>query len=210
MGLFDQIKNSLTSAISREARQTINKAVNNATNAATQAVKNIGKGGNSSKTFKFDSLPTNLAELKAFPEASLDTAFKTTALAILALTRYEQDPEAFMEMLEFLNGPDDAGRYQRQYFDERIKGKAYKVTSFFDGATTENDYKPSTPYTITVYENPYSFDEENWATMYVKSSGADSPRPVKLRKKPSTGQWFINDIQCFSDIRIPKAADPWA
>ena len=55
-----------------------------------------------------------------------------------------------------------------------------------------------------------SFDNENWATMYVTSSGSDNPRPVKLRKKPSTGQWFLNEIQCLSDIRVPTADDPWA
>ena len=49
-----------------------------------------------------------------------------------------------------------------------------------------------------------------WATMFVKSSGADSPRQIKLRKKPSTGQWFLNDIQCLSDIKVPANLDPWA
>lgn len=52
--------------------------------------------------------------------------------------------------------------------------------------------------------------EENWGILYVKSSGADAERPVKLRKKPSTGQWFLNDIQCLADMRIPVAEDPWA
>ena len=52
--------------------------------------------------------------------------------------------------------------------------------------------------------------DDNWATMFVKSAGADSPRQIKLRKKPSTGQWFLNEIQCLSDIRIPVSADPWA
>ena len=33
---------------------------------------------------------------------------------------------------------------------------------------------------------------------------------IKLRKKPSTGQWFLNDIQCLSDIRVPASEDPWA
>ena len=35
-------------------------------------------------------------------------------------------------------------------------------------------------------------------------------RSIKLRKKPSTGQWFLNDIQCLSDIRVPASEDPWA
>lgn len=54
----------------------------------------------------------------------------------------------------------------------------------------------------SVNENPYSFDEENWATLYVTSGGADSPRPIKLRRKPSTNQWFINDIQDISPFKL--------
>ena len=52
--------------------------------------------------------------------------------------------------------------------------------------------------------------DENWATLWVKSGGGDNMRSVKLRKKPSTGQWFLNDIQCLSDIRVPASEDPWA
>ena len=80
----------------------------------------------------------------------------------------------------------------------------------FDGATPDNGYTPSQPMTIAIYENPYSFDNEHWATLWVKSGGADNMRSVKLRQKPSTGQWFLNDIQCLSEIRLPKEADPWA
>ena len=73
-----------------------------------------------------------------------------------------------------------------------------------------NGYTPAMPYTIKVRDNPYSYPEENWATMHIKSSGADSDRQIKLRRKPSTGQWFLNEIQCLSDIRVPAEADPWA
>ena len=36
------------------------------------------------------------------------------------------------------------------------------------------------------------------------------PRAIRLRKKPSTGQWFLIEIQCLSDIRVPVETDPWA
>ncbi|MBQ8759203.1 MAG: hypothetical protein IJZ20_05870, partial [Clostridia bacterium] len=86
----------------------------------------------------------------------------------------------------------------------------YIPFSYFIGATPENGYAPSTPFTIEVFENPYSFDNENWATLWVKSSGADNMRSIKLRKKPSTGRWFLNDIQCLSEIRVPTSDDKWA
>ena len=199
MDIFNSIKRMTESTLKREA----SKAVNN-------AAKNIGKGRNHSETFTFTSLPTNLSEMQALAEASLDSAFKTTALTILALCHYEDNPDEAIEMLNFLKGPAEVSTYEKQFIRERLAGKMYKVRSFFAGATPENDYTPTTPYTITVSETPYSFDEENWATLYVTSGGADNPRPIKLRKKPSTGQWFLNDIQCLADIRVPASKDPWA
>ena len=211
MGLFDSIvnaaKNAASSAVRHEANKAVNTAVNNAVNNAAQAV---GKGRNHSERFIFNSLPTNLSELQALPEASLDSAFKTAALTVAALCNFERDPEETFRMLDFLKGPEDVSTYERQFIRERLSGKYYKSFSFFDGATPQNDYKPSVPYALTVSENPYSFDNENWATLWVKSSGADDPYPIKFRKKPSTGQWFLNDIQCLSDIRIPVSTDKWA
>ncbi len=162
------------------------------------------------ETFTFSMLPNNVSELQALPEAALDSPFKTTALTLVALCRYEQSPADALEMLNFLKGPEEVNNYEKQFIKERLDGKTYKVRSFFIGATPQNNYTPSTPYTISVNDNPYSYPEENWATMYVTSGGADNPRSIKLRKKPSTGQWFLVEIQCLSDIRTPVSDDPWA
>ena len=199
MGIFDSLKKQAQAHLKKEAAKIV-----------TDAVQTVGKGSNHSETFTFSVLPVNVNQLKLLPEASLDSAFKTTALTLLALCRDEQDQAAAFEMLDFLKGPESVSTYEKQFIGERLKGKAYKVRSFFAGATPENNYQPMQPYRITVSETPYSFDNENWATLYVTSSGSDNPRPIKLRKKPSTGQWFLNDIQCLADIRVPVAEDPWA
>ena len=203
MSIFDSLKQAAISALKRESRKAVNKAVNT-------AVQNIGKGRNHTETFTFDALPQTLEALQALPEAKLDTAFKTTALTILALSRYESDPQTAYAMLSWLKGPEDFSTSEKSFLQDRLRGKEYKVRSFFEGATPENDYTPNKPYVISVIENPYSFDNENWATLYVTSGGADNARNIKLRKKPSTGQWFLNDIQCLSDIRLPKSEDKWA
>jgi len=199
MSLMDSLKRMALNVLKKEARNAVNKAA-----------QNIGKGRNHTEKFTFASLPANVDELKALPEARLDTAFKTTALVILALNRYEEDPDGTIAMLNFLRGPEEFNGKEQSFLKDRLAGKGYKVRSFFEGATPANNYAPTVPYTVAVSENPYSFDEENWATMYVTSSGADNPRPIKLRKKPSTGQWFLNDIQCLGDIRPPKSQDKWA
>jgi len=199
MSILDSLKRAALSALKRESK----KAVNN-------AVRNIGKGRNHTEKFTFAALPANVEEMKALPEAKMDTAFKTTALTILALNRYEEDPAAAIAMLSFLKGPEEFGGREQSFLKDRLSDKGYKVRSFLGGATPANNYTPTKPYTVAVSENPYSFDEENWATLYVTSGGADNPRPIKLRKKPSTGQWFLNDIQCLSDIRVPASEDKWA
>ena len=199
MRIFDTLKKAAVSALKRETTKAVN-----------QAVQNIGKGRNYTEKFTFSALPANVDELKALPEAKLNTAFKTTALTILALSRYETDPDAAIVMLSWLKGPEEFNTSEQAFLKDRLKGKEYKVRSFFSGATPENDYTPSVPYVVAVSENPYSFDNENWAALYVTSGGADNPRPIKLRRKPSTGEWFLNDIQCLADIRLPKSEDKWA
>lgn len=199
MGLIDLFKKTAGEALKNGFKKE-----------ADRAVSSTGKGENRTESFTFTALPNSLAELKAMPEASLDSAFKTTALTIAVLCAYEQSPDACIEMLNFLKGPAEVSTYEKGFIKERLSGKFYKTFSFFEGAVPKNGYKPNTPFVIKVSETPYSFDEENWATLYVTSGGADNPRPIKLRKKPSTGQWFLNDIQCLADIRTPVADDPWA
>lgn len=203
MGLFDSLKRSAESQLRREATKAVRSAVNDAIQSTKQASYRKEK-------FTFDTIPSTVEELQALPEANLDSPFKAAALAIVALMNYENNPDVTYQMLDFLNGPDEVTAYNQQFLRDRLRGKQYKVRSFFEGATPENNYQPVTPYTIVVSENAYSYPEENWATLYVKSGGADSARPIKLRKKPSTGQWFVNEIQCLSDIRLPVESDPWA
>lgn len=199
MGILDSLKSIVEGTIRKEAAKGINNAVNSA-----------GKGKNSSEKFVFEAIPENLSELQALPEISLDSPFKTAALTLLVLCQFEKSAESVFEMLDFLKGPENVSPYEKQFIKERLADKYYIPFSYFLGATPENGYTPAMPFTIEVFENPYSFDNENWATLWVKSGGADNMRSVKLRKKPSTGQWFLNDIQCLSEIRKPASKNPWA
>ena len=186
--------------------------LNKIKSAAQDALAGAARGA-SGKTefFTFQAIPRNLDELKALPEAALTNVYATAALTVLALARYEQDRDASLAMLDWLKGPDDLSLAERQHIADRfMDGKTYKVRSFFEGATPANNYTPSNPLRIKVSSNPYSFDNENWATLYLTSGGADNPRPVRLRKKPSTGQWFLVEIQFLGDIRTPVAQDKWA
>ena len=115
-------------------------------------------------------------------------------------------------MLEFLHGPKGLSTYDKQFIADRFRDKDYVPRSYFEGSTPENGYEPVKPYTITFFENPYSRDQlkDGYLTLHVKSGGADSARQIKLRTKPSTGQWFLWEQFLLADIRKPVSADPWA
>ena len=83
------------------------------------------------------------------------------------------------------------------------------MRSYFDGAIPQNDYTPTSPYTVTVSSDPHSYDEPNIARLYVVCGGADSPRPVKLRLAKD-GKWYLWEQYLLTGIREPQSADPWA
>ena len=163
-------------------------------------------------TVVLPKLPENLSQLQAMPEAALTQPEHTAALVIAVLSNYPINKEAALEMLTFLHGPKGLSTYDKQFIADRFRDKDYVPRSYFCGATPENNYTPTQPYTVELFENPYSRDQlsQGYLTLYIRSGGADSPRQIKLRNKPSTGQWFLWEQFLLSDIRQPVSADPWA
>lgn len=157
-------------------------------------------------------MPVNLAQMQAMPEADLKKPENTAALTIAALCVYPVDKEAACEMLNFLHGPKGLSAYDKQFIADRFRDKDYVPRSYFEGAAPENNYEPKVPYTLNFFENPYSRTNiaEGYLTLHINSGGADSARQIKLRQKPSTGQWFLWEQFLLADVRKPVSADPWA
>jgi len=175
-------------------------------------VKNKLRAAASRKeTYTFEELPKNLEELKALPEAVLDDPFKTAALSLCALCAYSEDREAGTEMLNFLRGPRPMSPAEIAFLNDRLMdGKNYVARSYFNGATPENEYTPTKPYTVKVISNQYSeLEGGNYMKLLINSGGADSPRSVTLRKTGG-GKWYLWEQNLLSDIRIPKSQDDWA
>lgn len=158
----------------------------------------------------FASLPSNVTDLKALPEASLKEPEYGAALFVAAMMRYKDDPAAAISMLEFLKGPGGVSEYEKQFIKDRLSdGKEYVVRSYFAGTSPENDYTPSMPYTV-IPEKDAASEDNGRIRVFMRSSGADSPRMIKMRLKASTGEWFIEEEMILSDIRIPRSQDAWA
>lgn len=159
-------------------------------------------------TVTFNELPKNVDELKALPESSLTEPQFAAALFVAAVARFPEDREAAYDMIDFLRGPRPLSGVDKQFIKDRFMDADYVPRSYFAGATVENRYTPEKPYTITFETNPYSYDDEGYVKLWCKSAGADSPRQVVLRKKPSTGQYFLWEQYLLVGIR--PIDDAWA
>lgn len=168
------------------------------------------KNGNQTWHITFDELPTSLNMLRVLAQANLKEPHYAAALLIPALCLWPKKQKEALDMINFLKGPQGLSTREIQFINERFRDKAYLPFSYFEGSSPENGYKASKPYTVNVSTVPTSFDEEGYAKLYLKSSGADSPRPVQLRKKNSSGEWFLWDQMLLSEIRVPVSEDPWA
>ena len=157
----------------------------------------------------FAKLPDTLEEFKALPQAALATPFDTAAMTVVAFCFYPHNKELSLSMLEYLRGPRPLSNMDKQFIADRFRDKDYVPRSYFKGATPDNDYAPQQPYTIEVKENPYSYTNEGYATLYVTSGGADSPRQVQLRLAKD-GKWYLWEQFLLADIRKPESTNPWA
>ena len=155
---------------------------------------------------EFDALPQTAAEV-----APCRTPEETAALTVAALVRFTEDQETGIAMLNVLRGPRPLSPQEIQLLkDQLLRDRDYVARSHFNGATPDNNYTPIEPYSVTVADSVHSYDQENYATLYIRSGGADSPRPITLRKKPSTGEWFLwNHVGLLPGIRVPASQDPW-
>ena len=145
----------------------------------------------------------------------IPTATLVQQLNILVMTTnvslvHGADKAIGQEMLNWLRGPRPLNGQDISFMKDRFRGdRSYIIFSYFGGATPENNYTPSQPYTVTVTSDPHSYDEDNYARLYVACGGADSPRPIKLRMK-GDGKWLLWEQYLLTGIRTPKSDDPWA
>lgn len=155
------------------------------------------------------SLPATLAEFQNLP---LNTPEEVVAGFLCSLHLYVKSPNDGVEAMNILRGPRPMTPYDSQFLRDRLRGKEYLATAYFNGATPQNGYTPTVPYVLNVQADPRPQDiEPGYLRVFIATPGADSPRPIKLRQKPSTGQWFLWEYSSpLSGIRIPAAQDPWA
>lgn len=191
MGLFDKLKKQAVSAVS---------------NAVKEGVQNLG---NKTVPIEISSIPSSLTEFTAMPQAGMSTPFETAAMTVVALCVYPYNKDESIKMLNHLRGPRPLSNHEISFLADRFRDSNYVPRSYFNGATPDNDYEPQAPFTITVSENPYSYENQGYAKLFIRSGGADNPREVLLRQAKD-GKWYLWDQFLLVSIRQPESANPWA
>lgn len=162
------------------------------------------------KIVKFESLPNNVEEFKRLSAYDLSKEYNTAALFIVALSQYNKNQTTAIEMINLLKGPKPLDDYDMGFLKRRMEGKKeYLANSYFLGSSPSNNYTPKKPYSVRVSYNKYSYAEANYVKVFITSSGADSPRPITLRKKGN--KWYLWEYSSILlGIRKSKEQDPWA
>lgn len=203
MGLFDSLKQQAINALKTNGNKAAKQLGDNIKNAVRNAA-------NKTVDITFPSVPESYEEFVSLPEAKMETPFETAAMTVLAFCVYPKDRELSVKMLNYLRGPRPMSGIDINFIRDRfMDGKDYVPRSYFKGATPENDYEPQAPYTVVVSENPYSYENEGFAKLFVTSGGADSPRAIQLRQAKD-GKWYLWEQFILADIRQPESANPWA
>ncbi len=158
----------------------------------------------------FSYVPRTADELSAI---DLCDEYSAACAVLFALAEYEEDPEASIEMLSVVRGPEEVSTYDINFLKNQFDQYPYVIRSYFDGTSPSESYAvdKDSPVSILITENIYSRDEKGYVKLFFTSSGADSPRSVTLRLKESTGQWFLfsdSYMGLCSGIRSPED-DGW-
>jgi hypothetical protein len=151
-----------------------------------------------------NEIPSTLSAFLALRDKLAQTPEGGGVLMVLALYLYACAPESELanqalticvDRTRLREVPDgykgwgilaiDLQRIQRQ-----LRDKPWVPQSYFVGTAPQSSYRlPDPPYHFEITTNPYSGDQEaSVYKVFVRSSGASSPRPVTL-KQNNRGIW---------------------
>ncbi len=159
-------------------------------------------------------LPATLDELKALhaeqgttPEGALKLWFDACFVYMNEETR-----EAGAAMLQYLTIPymDEPEWFKlnsARTFVERLldPAKQHIFRSYAKGTAPDNGYAMDpNDWELDHIRNNQREGDDRGIQCYVRSSGADTPRPVYLKQSTRTELWFVNvHANVYTDIRPP-------
>ncbi|MCJ7626450.1 MAG: hypothetical protein MUO76_23405 [Anaerolineaceae bacterium] len=157
---------------------------------------------NSLGSIQFEALPKSIAEFISLRDQLAQTPQGGAAVMIAALLAFGEDEELGMQCLTVAVDrerlQEGTGGYKgwelrvrdRRLIESQLRGKAHILRSYIQGTYPDGGYALAVPpYEIAFSANPYSGDVESGKfKVFVDSSGADTTRPVGMRRN-NRGVW---------------------
>ena len=161
-------------------------------------------------------LPDSIEGFIEFRDAVAETPQGGAAVFALAMVLYTKDEQlgldAFTVALDASVLVKDADGYRgyrpgssfMSYVDSYLKRKPYLAASYIAGTSPKSGYElPEAPYLVRLTTNVYGMIAEDEIKVFIACTGADSPRPVIL-KRNNRGIWKVkNHNSVFVGIRPP-------
>ena len=160
-----------------------------------------------SGTVSFSRFPASVAEFEQVREQIGGEPHGAVALQIMAYEMYRRNRVIGEECIRLnsttVNVALPLRRLNELFGNDTHYAKPYQIAAFLKGATSENGYNPSKPYTVEVRVhrvNRYQYNNSYQATqLYLevltqgKDKGVESVEVVKTLKpgEPGEGKYFI-------------------
>lgn len=171
-----------------------------------------------------DSLPQNVAAFEPFRDRTATTPEGGAIVLLAALRLYQADPATGIHALIMAvdsnhlttdTGPQSykgftISRQTKDLIDRQLKGTPYLLDSYLPGTSADTGYRAANPpYTFTLSSNRFSGSVESGQfKVFLPSSGADTPRPITL-KRNSKGIWKASEFSSLLvGIKKPVSAAP--
>lgn len=152
------------------------------------------------QTVKIEKIPDNIEDFVKLRNKIADTPEGGATIMLLALKIYETNKELGSQCLviavhrKLLRKGSvykgyDILRTDKQLIKMQLGRSPYLNNSYIKGSSPKNGYKVKLPYVYEFSSNPYSKGSDGVTyKIFVKCSGADSPRPITLTKN-NRGIW---------------------
>lgn len=150
-------------------------------------------------TVTLSALPKSLADIKnmKMPKGITDIhdiPYFAPALLVASLIERDADKEEAKSMINFVarNAFDSNQGAADAYASEWNQINQYTdlsaVASYFEGATKENNYTPSSPITLKMQITDYSYTaDKDYIRLQIKSSAKSSPQFVSIKMEDKDG-----------------------
>ena len=158
----------------------------------------------SAQTVTVDKMPANVDEFLELRNNIATTPEGGASVFLVALKTYVENPDLGNQFLVIavdrgsLQEGDtykgfSLGKSSMQLIKNQMAKNNKIPNSYIQGSTPENGYSVKGPYEYKYKSNPYSGDpEKGLYKIFVFCSGADSARPISL-KKNDKGIWKANN-----------------